>query len=85
MTFKFQTKEHYLGDKYKAYNVVDENGTVFGTIQQYGGYRDTKSKSSRIVSSRKNVLLWSYTRNGETSYGHSSRKAAMESMTWMVR
>jgi hypothetical protein len=86
--FKFQTKEHYLGSDYKAYDVLDQNGTVIGVIQQYSGYVDTKSRGSRIVSKRRVVKMWSHCRavtGSRTSFRHRSRNAALESMTWMIR
>lgn len=86
MSFKFRANEHYLGNDLKSYEVVDEDGTVFGVVQQYNGYVDKKALGSRIVTTRKNKKLWMYKRdNDQASYGHRSRNAAFESMTWAVR
>lgn len=53
----------HLNGQAKEHHDVYHDGKHVGYVDTYSGYADKKSPNSRIVSSRKNVRLWSTTIN----------------------
>lgn len=55
---------------------VYHDGKHIGHVSSYSGYKDTKSPGSRVVSTRKNVKLWSTTVFGNEHNRHGSHWAS---------
>lgn len=56
----------------KEHHDVYHEGKHIGHVSSYSGYKDKKAAGSRVVSSRKDVKLWSATVHGGEHNRHGS-------------
>jgi hypothetical protein len=62
----------HANDAPKEHHDVYHEGKHVGHVSSYSGYKDKKATGSRVVSSRKDVKLWSATVYGNEHNRHGS-------------